>query len=189
MGAHEEVDYEEVNPVRSEPPSYRQSAAVDNLALPVETTLSSPVANPPFFPRPPSQTEEDVITSKRKTRCSSRNLARLSQSQSDFVMNATRNPDPSKAFVDPLEQLDRPDSKIEVDSKKRAIGSRVGFTQRGSKRKRQNLGQPARLAITGMAASDGKVRVEGAKWPTKAEYTTKSRLVSLPPSTLSRSSS
>lgn len=104
-------------------------------------------------------------------------------------MNAIRNPDPSQAFVDPLEQLDRADIKTEVESKKRALGSGVASTQRGSKRKRQSLGQPARLAITGMAASDGKVRVKGAKWPTKAEYTTKSRLVRWLPSSVSMSSS
>ncbi|GFZ46168.1 hypothetical protein JCM24511_04415 [Saitozyma sp. JCM 24511] len=130
----------------------------------------------PFFPTPPSQTEGDAFTSQRRTRSSSRNLAKLSQSQSDLVMKVISTPDPSNAFVDPLEQLDRADIKTEVESKKRALGSRVASTQRGSKRTRQSLGQPARLAITGMAASDGKVRVKGAKWPTKAEYTTKSRL-------------
>jgi hypothetical protein len=148
-----------------------------------------PAADPPFFPTPPSQTEGDAFTSQRRTRSSSRNLAKLSQSQSDLVMNAIRNPDPSQAFVDPLEQLDRADIKTEVESKKRALGSGVASTQRGSKRKRQSLGQPARLAITGMAASDGKVRVKGAKWPTKAEYTTKSRLVRWLPSSVSMSSS
>jgi hypothetical protein len=171
--------------VRSEPSRYRQETAGDQLALPMKAALCSPGADSPFFPTPPSQTEGDALTSKRRTRSSSRSLAKLSQSQSDLVMNAMRHSDSSEAFVDPLEHLDRGDVKTEVEGKKRALGGRVRFTQRGSKRKRQSLGQPARLAITGMAAGDGKVRVKDAIWPTKAAYTTKSRLVRLLPSSVS----